>query len=121
MIWLNFKIPEVHNEAFIHATREEIGAWFLLVCYCGEQENMGKIRNCRNWAPATWARIIGTDRPSDHCSLWRWRGDHLDVLFYPREQECRLVNQRVSAKIARDRRWVKSQSSDQSSDQNPEA
>lgn len=105
MIWLNFKIHEVHNEAFIHASREEIGTWFLLACYCAEQENMGRIKNCRNWSPATWARVTGADRPSDTSTLWTWNGLHLDVHFYPRAQECKLVNQRVRLKIARENRW----------------
>ncbi len=106
MTYLHIHIPLLFTEPFLHASREQTGTWLMLYAYCAEQENSGRIKNARQWAPATWARVIGTDTPGD-CPLWHWNGDDFILHGYDCGNQDLAQRQRKAAKTGAKARWAK--------------
>lgn len=104
MTYLHIHIPIITEEAFLHASREELGTWLLLQAYCATQENAGRIRNCRNWAPSSWYAIIRSDRPAES-PIWIWHDDDLVIVGYDLENQKRAQKMRKGGKLGAKRRW----------------
>lgn len=101
---LYIQIKILSTEPFLHASAEQIGYWLQLYAYCATQENGGRIQNCRNWAPATWLRIMGRDTPGE-CSLWVWHDDDLLLIGYDTANERLAQRKREGGKKGSQRRW----------------
>ncbi len=69
--------------------RQEQAVWLLLITYCADQENSGRIVGCRQWKPGAWLPTIGVsfDEVDHACDLWTWDGDDLIVHKYSVETE----------------------------------
>lgn len=110
MVYLNLHLPTLESEAFLHASREQIATWLLLMAYCAKQENGGVIKGAKQWAPATWFLVIRADTPHESSTLWTWKGDNLVVLHYPQKQEFIIQHRRAIAHNASKKRWRKQRS-----------
>lgn len=104
MNFLYIHLSVLTTEPFLHASREQLGTWLLLYAYCASHENGGRIKNCRNWSPATWSRVIGSDTPSD-CPLWFWHNEDLVIVAYDKENQDLVQRKRKGGKKGAQRRW----------------
>lgn len=107
MTYLYIQIALMNGESGLHATPEEFGTWVLLYAYCAQHENSGRIRNCRNWAPMTWALVTRGTTPKDHCPLWRWHGDDLVLVGYDLANQDLAQRKRAGGKLTQKRRREK--------------
>lgn len=104
MTYAHIQIAILSKEAFLHASREQLGTWLLLYAYCATQENSGRIRNCLNWAPATWYAVTRSDRPGDS-PIWVWHDNDLVLIGYDIENQKRSQKMRKGGIAGARKRW----------------
>jgi hypothetical protein len=59
MKWLNIYLPDLHSAPYIGSEPRERAAWLSVLGYCAEQENGGRIANCRGWKDRQWQQTCG--------------------------------------------------------------
>lgn len=89
MDYLNLHISILDSEEFSREDPVNRATWLCLQKYAISQENGGKISNCREWKSRTWQQIAKITRREvmRKSRLWRWDGDDLIILYYPKRQE----------------------------------
>ena len=90
------KLDTIRSPEVAGCDDAQVGTWVRLSLYCVEKENAGRIRDCIDWTPIQWQRLIGIDSGAleRECPLWSWDGRDLVVSLYPLEQEERFKMKR---------------------------
>lgn len=109
MNWLNIHTPSFRKHEFTGSDPHEVGVWTLLMVYCCEQENGGKIRNCKEWTERQWliscsVSIADVSRKS---ALWSWSATCLTVALYPIQKEREVAAKRAAGKATAKVRWAR--------------
>ncbi len=102
MEYINIHTRTLGSEAFLDAEPVDQSTWLLLLSFCCNQENGGRIVGCGTWLDQKWIRMTGgvtVERAARACPLWRWDGADILVTHYPLEQEAKLQAQRNGGKI----------------------
>jgi hypothetical protein len=89
MKWLNIYLPDLHSAPYIGSEPRERAAWLSVLGYCAEQENGGRIADCRGWKDRQWQQTCGVTlkEVQSASKLLVWDDQDLTVVFYPIESE----------------------------------
>lgn len=89
MKWLNIYLPDLHSAPYIGSEPRERAAWLSVLGYCAEQENGGRIADCRGWKDRQWQQTCGVTlrEVESAAKLLVWDGQDLTVVFYPIDSE----------------------------------
>ena len=100
MNYINIHTSVIHSPQLKGADPVERATWFMLLGFCVEMENSGRISDCKSWKCRRWQQTVGVMlRELNACSdLWRWDGDDLVVEFYPLDQEQEVKQRRDRAR-----------------------
>lgn len=100
MKWFNVEISSLHAPEYIGSDPVHRATWLNLSAYCCEQENGGRIANCRDWKSRMWEQLCGVtlDEVSASSRLWSWEGQDLIVWRYPIDREVEIQAKRSGAK-----------------------
>ena len=92
MKWLNIEVAILRSPEYVGAEPVERATWLNLLAYCADQENGGKIRNCRAWKDRQWQQTCGITQLEAmlEAQLWEWCKDDLVVSHYPVSKEAEL-------------------------------
>lgn len=97
MNWFNLRISLLHAPEYVGCEPVARATWLNLSIYCCEQENGGRIRNCREWKCRQWQQTAGVTLSEINASgpLVEWDGDDIILWNYPieREEEVRLLRE----------------------------
>ena len=110
MEWLNVHIPTfLKSPAYILSDPAGRGTWLSVLGYCCQQENGGVVADCSEWKTRTWEQLCGVTREEIDAAghLLKWRGDSLEVVFYPMEKEEAVRIKRASGHDGAAKRWGK--------------
>jgi hypothetical protein len=96
MNWLNIQTRTIHAPEYVGSDPTERATWFNLVVYCADQENGGRILDCRKWKDRRWQQTCGVtaEEATKECELWSWDGDDLIVWAYPLDKESEVQAKR---------------------------
>jgi len=85
MNWLSLRITDLQKPPFAGAKVTSQGAWLMVLRYCVEQENGGRIVNARSWSERVWriACHVTPHAVNGAAPLLTWEGDDLVVWNYP--------------------------------------
>jgi hypothetical protein len=100
MNWLNIQLRLVHTPEYIGSDPVHRGNWLSLLAYCAEQENGGRIPNCRAWKSRMWEQLCGVtaEEVLSESNLWEWDGNDLVVWEYPFEKQEEVQRNRESGR-----------------------
>jgi hypothetical protein len=100
MNYINIHTSVIHSPQLKGADPVERATWFMLLGFCVEMENSGRISDCKSWKCRRWQQTVGVMlRELNACSdLWRWDGEDLVVEFYPLDQEQEVKQRRDRAR-----------------------
>jgi len=89
MNYINIHTSVIHSPEIKGSDPVDRATWFMLLGFCVEMENSGRILDCKSWKCRRWQQTVGvTLRELNGCSdLWRWDGDDLVIEFYPLAQQ----------------------------------
>ena len=101
MRWLNIEIANLRSPAFVGAEPVERATWLSLLAYCADQENGGRIAECRSWKDRQWQQTCGITQAEAEAEsgLWKWHGDQLVVEFYPFAKQAEVQAKRSSGSM----------------------
>lgn len=87
MIYMNIKTTFLRCPEYIGSEPVERATWLNLLAFCCEQENGGRIQDCKNWKCRQWQQTCGVtlDEVTARSPLFSWDGDDLVVIGYPQE------------------------------------
>jgi hypothetical protein len=99
---LGLLTTNVRSAAFMGSDRCDQAVWLLLIAFCADQENGGRIVGCRKWKPHAWLPTVGVsfDEVDHECDLWLWDGDDLIAHGYSIETEEKTRTLRERGRIA---------------------
>jgi hypothetical protein len=100
MNYLNLEVSKLSSPNVIGADPVERATWLMLLAYCSDQENSGRISSCREWKCRRWQQLAAVTLKEvlRSCDLWKWDGDDLLVWGYPVEQEAEVQQRRERAR-----------------------
>jgi hypothetical protein len=100
MRWLNIEIATLRCPAYIGAEPTERATWLSLLGYCADQENGGRIAECKRWKDRQWQQVCGITQTEAHAvsKLWTWDGDDIVVSFYPLASEAIMQAKREAGR-----------------------
>lgn len=101
MNWLNLRISILRHPSYIGAEPAQRAAWLNVLAYCCEQENGGRIANCRVWKDRQWQQTCGVTLPEIEGAepLLSWRGNDLLVWEYPSDKEAEVQAKRDGGRV----------------------
>ncbi len=101
MKWLNLETKIFRSEEFLGCDPVQRATWVCLIAYCALSENGGVIPSCFNWSDRKWEQVIGVTKMEvkTSCDLYRWDGENLVVMFYPKAQEKETAIKSISGKL----------------------
>lgn len=107
MKFINIDRAVLKSQSFLVASRVQQGVWIALLGYCCDQENGGRIENCKAWDDLVWLQSVGvrTKEVTQTSPLWSWDGESLKVHFYPAKQQQALISKRLGGKKGADAKW----------------
>ena len=107
MKFLNLDRSDLRSAKFVTSSHEQQGVWINLLGWCADQENGGRIADCRNWPENIWPTAVGVRfrHIKNDSPLWRWEGNDLVVEFYPGNQQQSLAAKRAGGEKGRASRW----------------
>jgi hypothetical protein len=100
MNWLNIYTPILRAPEFIGSDPVSRATWFSLLAYCVEQENGGRIPNCRDWKDRQWQQTAGVtaDEVTAAIPLVVFDGADAVLWAYPSEKEAEVRHLREIGK-----------------------
>jgi len=102
MYKLGLLTTNIRSAEFMGSDRPDQAAWLLLIAFCADQENGGRIVGCRKWKPHAWLPTVGVafDEVDHECDLWMWDRDDLIVHNYSIETEEKTRTLRERGRLA---------------------
>lgn len=97
MIWFKTEVQTLRSDRFLYADHAQLGIWLLLIAYCCEQENGGRIKDACGWTKRHWA-LLGLDQPPESTSLFEWDDRDIVVFGYDSTYEDKCRGQRDRAR-----------------------
>ena len=100
MNYINIRTAIIHSPELKGADPVERGTWLMLLGFCVDMENSGRIAGCRGWKCRRWQQTAGVTlrEVATESDLWEWEGDDLIVNFYPLAQEREAQQRRERAR-----------------------
>ena len=100
MNYLNIKLAETRTPDFLGSEHTDIATWLKLAIFCADQENGGRIGECREWPDNRLMHVLRVTREQleNESPLWTWEGTDLVLWGYPVDQEKKCQKQREAGK-----------------------
>lgn len=100
MDWLNLHIPLLRSPQFIGSDPVDRSTWIMLLTYCAQQENGGRIEDCAGWKDRKWQQLAAVTfaEVRRETELWKWDGTALVVEHYPVNKEAEVKAKREIAR-----------------------
>lgn len=100
MIWVNIPTAFLRSPEYVGAEPVERATWLSLMGYCCEQENGGRVRDCKGWKDRRWQQTAGVtaEEVAMESELWEWDGSDLVLLAYPAAKEREIQAKRRGGK-----------------------
>jgi hypothetical protein len=101
MNWLNIEIKTLTSNEFLGSEPVDRATWICLLRYCAQQENGGKIKDCKEWKNRQWMQLAGItcEEINRKTMLWKWEGDSVTVWEYPTCKEKEIKAKRKAGRI----------------------
>lgn len=92
MNWLNIKTSMLRASEFIGSEPVARATWLSVITYSVEQENGGRVANCKGWKDRQWQQICGVtlDEINASSPLLVWENNDLLVWSYPVQKEAEI-------------------------------
>jgi len=100
MTYFNLELSTLRAAEFLGSEPVARATWLCVVAYCIDQENDGRIVNCREWKDRQWQQTCGVtlEEVNGSAPLLNWEGSDLVVWKYPLAHQTKWQRNRVAAR-----------------------